>query len=83
MIRLLIYLFIFYFLFSLFKRIVGSAGKGGGGERPGAEGELMVLDPNCGTYIPKKEALTKKIKGEITYFCSKECLNIYLKSPKN
>ena len=82
MIRLLIYFFIFYFLFSLFKKIVGGVARGSGEERAGGEGEMMVLDPNCGTYIPKKEALTKKINGETIYFCSKECLNTYLEGPK-
>lgn len=34
----------------------------------------MVKDPCCGVYIPKKEAIEKKIKGQKYYFCSKECM---------
>ena len=37
----------------------------------------MVKDPNCGVYIPKKEATEKKIKGEKHFFCSKECYEEY------
>jgi YHS domain-containing protein len=36
-------------------------------------GEDMVLDPECGTYVPKNDAIKGVIKGKTTYFCSTEC----------
>ena len=37
-----------------------------------AGGELKK-DPVCGTYISTSLALTRTVKGEVVYFCSKEC----------
>jgi len=38
------------------------------------EGEEMVLDPQCQSYIPKREA----IHQEGNYFCSRECAQLFL-----
>ena len=37
-----------------------------------AGGELKK-DPVCGTYVSTSLALTRTVKGEPVYFCSKEC----------
>ena len=37
-----------------------------------AGGELKK-DPVCGTYISTSLAVTRKVKGEVVYFCSNEC----------
>jgi YHS domain-containing protein len=37
-----------------------------------AGGELKK-DPVCGTYISTSLAITRKVKGEVVYFCSNEC----------
>ena len=42
------------------------------------EGE-MVQDPVCETYIPKAGAIERKIKGELIYFCSSGCAEVYEK----
>ena len=39
---------------------------------PSAGGELKK-DPVCGTYVSTSVGLTRKMKGETVYFCSKEC----------
>ncbi len=36
--------------------------------------EVMVHDPNCNTFIPRPEALSKKIDGKTHYFCSRKCM---------
>ncbi len=38
------------------------------------EGDKMVLDPQCKSYLPKGDAIQRK--GE--YFCSEECARLYL-----
>ena len=49
------------------------------GVRPdvaGGEGEEMVLDPQCQSYLSKREAVYQQGK----YFCSRECANLFLSS---
>ena len=38
------------------------------------DGEIMVEDPQCGTYLPQSDAIKATIAGKQHYFCSKECL---------
>ena len=40
----------------------------------------MAQAPNCGTYVPKRQAITKLIQGKEHFFCSKKCADEY--SPK-
>jgi uncharacterized protein len=40
-------------------------------------GEEMVLDPQCGTYVPRGDALEGNIGGLKHHFCSKECRKAY------
>lgn len=37
------------------------------------KGEDMVLDPECRTYVVKDRAVTRRIRGTLTHFCSEEC----------
>ncbi|APG24616.1 hypothetical protein A7E75_05935 [Syntrophotalea acetylenica] len=41
------------------------------------EGEVMVRDPHCGTFVPRSLALKKVIKGQTYYFCSQRCLESF------
>jgi len=43
------------------------------------EGEVMVEDPQCGTYLPVSDAIKASIHGQQRYFCSKKCLKEYRK----
>ena len=38
-----------------------------------SEGEPMVLDPHCKSYVPKEEAY----QSDGHYFCSEECARAY------
>jgi len=42
----------------------------------------LVQDPSCNTYIDKKRALQKNIRGSVFYFCSEECLKHYEETHK-
>lgn len=51
------------------------------GPAPGAPpvqagGELR-RDPVCGTYVSTAVSITKKVNGEVLYFCSNECRDRY------
>ncbi len=41
-----------------------------------AGGELKK-DPVCGTYVSAAVSLTRKVNGQVYYFCSKECRDSY------
>ena len=36
--------------------------------------DIMVKDPACGIYLPESDAIKAKVKGEVHYFCSEECI---------
>lgn len=48
------------------------SGKPGGSAE--ASGEEMVFDPQCQTYVPKRDAILQA--GN--YFCSQECAKLFL-----
>jgi YHS domain-containing protein len=41
-----------------------------------AGGELKK-DPVCGTYVSTAASITRKVNGEVLYFCSQECSDKY------
>ncbi len=41
--------------------------------------DVLVQDPVCGVYCPKKKALTAIYKGKVYYFCSEECRQKFLR----
>jgi YHS domain-containing protein len=40
--------------------------------------EEMVQDPFCHTYLPRSQAVRRKIRGQEQYFCSPGCLEKFL-----
>jgi YHS domain-containing protein len=48
-----------------------------GHETRPVEGGEMIQDPMCGVYIPKVKAIEGRVKGEIRFFCSPQCLENY------
>ena len=41
------------------------------------EGEEMVRDPQCGTFLPRGDAVAAVIAGEDHFFCSSACRDAY------
>ena len=41
------------------------------------EGEDLVEDPYCHTYVPMSDAYKVSLNGKKLYFCSKECFEKY------
>jgi YHS domain-containing protein len=76
---MLILALLFYLGYSLYRSVFRSL-PGRGGSPPPAKslrGEEMVGDPQCGTYIPRGDAVEKIIRGKKHYFCSKKCRDAY------
>jgi len=78
MIRLLILGLLGFLAYTLFTAITRSLpGKGNSNRnvpRPKTrQGEDMVQDPQCGTYVPRGDAVEKTVGGKKYYFCSTRC----------
>ena len=39
--------------------------------------DVMLKDPLCGVYFPKKDAISLKEDGKVLYFCSEKCRDDY------
>jgi YHS domain-containing protein len=42
-----------------------------------ASGGELKKDPVCGTYVSTTASIARTVKGEVFYFCSKECSDKY------
>ena len=80
--QIIILLIIFFVIRFLRKRYLmsyvkkGTQASGGSGRDRSEErsdGEEMVLDPVCDSYIPLSSALTTHTASGTEYFCSAEC----------
>lgn len=40
--------------------------------------DVMIKDPYCEAYFPRRDAVHLKLHGQDLYFCSKECRDRYL-----
>jgi uncharacterized protein len=50
----------------------------GDGQAGGAVTEELVQDPYCHTYLPRSQAIRRKIRGQERFFCSPGCLDKFL-----
>ncbi len=48
---------------------------------PLGESEILVQDPVCGTFIPRRNALKVVQGGKEYFFCSEGCLKHFRKPP--
>ena len=81
MIRLLLFALLGFLAYTLFTALLRSLpGRGSTGAPPEKtkKGEDMVQDPQCGTFVPRGEALEKTIRGTTYHFCSKECRDRFI-----
>ncbi len=86
MIRLVVAVIIVYLIYRLAKTFLLPSGRTSESfpKSPASiEGEDMVKDPYCNTYIPLSEAYKVSVNGETLYFCSKECFEKYKTKRKN
>jgi YHS domain-containing protein len=78
MTRLLLGLLIGYLGFIIIRKVARSLGLWPQApqpvERKDSEPDVLVQDPVCGTFIPRKEALKAERDGKAYFFCSEGCL---------
>jgi uncharacterized protein len=84
--RLLILCFLIYLGYWIFKKWALPEKSSEG--TPDQEGlamvdDVMVKDPFCQAYFPKKNGVKSVINGETHYFCSSTCRDKYREARKN
>jgi len=48
------------------------------GKTTGQIDDVMIKDPYCEAYFPKRKAVHLNVKGDDFYFCSQECRDNYI-----
>ena len=75
LLRLFLILLICWIVLAALKSLLAARkDKTTGSRKSRADGEEMVLDPQCHSYVPRSAAVLKS--GQ--YFCSQECAQLYL-----
>ena len=77
MFRLLLGLGLGYLGYVIIKKVAGSLGLWPQAPRPlekNREADVLVQDPMCKTFIPRREALRADKDGNTYFFCSEGCL---------
>ena len=81
LIRLLIFLILGIVIY---RAVKGSSEKRTGrrdplsGNAPMQVDDEMIKDPVCGSYFPRRDAVTMEIRGRTLLFCSTECRDRYI-----
>jgi YHS domain-containing protein len=86
MFKILLYLGLGYMVYLIIKPLARSLGLWPQAPRPlkkDQEPDVLVQDPVCKTFIPRREALRADKDGATYYFCSEGCLKRFLSSGKN
>jgi hypothetical protein len=74
LLRLFVFILLVFLLLFLLKNYLARSRRGARGVAPDDD---MALDPQCQSYVPKKEAV--QVGGN--FFCSRECAERYLAEP--
>jgi hypothetical protein len=72
--RVFLFLLIAYIIYSLLKPYLLGRKIKASPQPPPSDAEDMVFDPQCQSYLPKKDAILQGDK----FFCSQECAKLYL-----
>ncbi len=86
MFRLLLGLGLGYLAYVVVKKVAASLGFWPQPPRPldqDREPDVLVQDPVCKTFIPRREALRMQRDGMIYFFCSEGCLKRFQSGGKN
>jgi uncharacterized protein len=46
------------------------------------EGMLLIQDPQCGRFVPERDAVSASVRGQLLHFCSQECRDLYVAALK-
>jgi uncharacterized protein len=83
--KLLILLGVGYFCYRAIKNWMGTASSSRENVSSNVAGEIddiMIQDPLCGVYFPKRNGVGLHYKGEELFFCSQECKTKFVHTQK-
>ena len=78
LVRFILWLIVGFLVYTVFQALKRSLLKRPPPPEKTARGEEMVQDPECGTYVPRSNAVRAQAKGTTHYFCSPACRDKYL-----
>lgn len=81
-------LFFALFVYIVYRTLKGafSPGKRQMPPEAGHAGEIddvMVQDPYCKVYFPRRQGVSARVDGESLLFCSERCRDLYRKAKEN
>jgi uncharacterized protein len=79
--RLLIFGLLGVVIYRVLKSVLGGNEVGRGGttcDPPDRVDDVMVKDPECGIYFPKRDGVSVDGPHKVLYFCSNRCRDRYL-----
>ena len=83
--KLIILLVVGYFCYQALKNWMRSGSPSRENVSSNVAGEIddvMIQDPICGVYFPKRNGVSLQVKGEELYFCSQECKTKFIQTHK-
>jgi hypothetical protein len=82
MIRLLVFIALGYLAYRLARRwLRGKTLPGRMDQREtGRIDDVMIKDPQCGAYFPRRDGIALKSAGDDLLFCSPECRDKYIET---
>jgi YHS domain-containing protein len=86
MFKILLYFGLGYFAYVVIKKVAAALGLWPQAPRPlekNQEPDVLVQDPVCKTFIPRREALRAEKDGTTYFFCSEGCLKRFLSSDRS
>jgi YHS domain-containing protein len=84
MIRLIVIGALLYLAWRIFRTALGKgpANISQGRQPAGQIDDVMVQDPKCQVYFPRREGFAAKVDGQTHYFCSEKCRDEFLADHK-
>lgn len=83
LIFLIVIIYAFFKVRKLVKQIRGSVNQSLSGQVNNQVDDLMIKDPVCEVYFPRREGVHLYDKGKDLYFCSTKCRDTYLFQQKS
>ncbi|MFO7964683.1 MAG: hypothetical protein R6U50_12225 [Desulfobacterales bacterium] len=86
MIRILLILLLLYLAYLAVRMLMvkfGRSSQWGPGKELGKIDDIMIKDPYCQVYFPKKDGVHLREDGKDLYFCSTDCRDKYIEQKGN
>ncbi|MGA7874495.1 MAG: hypothetical protein WCA08_02450 [Desulfoferrobacter sp.] len=79
MIRLVLYILVFYLAYQLLKSVGRSLLRPRQQSNDASQEDTdLIQDPHCGAYFLKQKGVKANVDGNSMYFCSPSCRDAYL-----